>query len=142
MSMKLHLERITATERNHVARQELKGVLVKMPVAIKRPLTAQAVETETSVNDVAVGILADRLKFAFAPSGRKPAFKADPHGEDVVLRVPDKGKRKIQASALRAELNMSDYVNLLLAEHYNIDYTPNGRVRVPYGGGRRAAVKV
>jgi hypothetical protein len=122
-----------------VARQELKGVLVKMPRSIKTPLAAQSVGSATSVNDVAVGILADKLGFAFSPSGRRPAFKPNPGTEDVVLRVPEAGKRKIQGAALRAGVNMSDFVNCVLAEHYEVEYEANGRKRVPFGGGRRAA---
>jgi hypothetical protein len=121
-----------------VARQELKSVLVKMPREIKTPLVAQCVETETSVNDVAVGILADRLSFAFTPSGRKPAFRPDPGTEDVVLRIPEKGKRKIQAAALRSGVNMTDFVNSQIAEHFGVDWEANGRTRVPFGGGSRA----
>lgn len=130
---------IATRKRGTVARQELKGVLVKMPRSIKTPLAAEAIESATSVNDVAVGILADRHAFAFAPSGRRPAFKPDPGTEDVVLRVPEKGKRKMQAAALRIGINMSDYVNSILAEHYGVDYETDGRKRVPFGGGRRAA---
>lgn len=118
---------------------ELKSVLVKMPKQIKTPLVAEAIEKGSSLNDVAVGILAERLHFAFHPSDRNPASKPNPGIEDVVLRIPETGKRKIQSAALKAELNMTDYVNSQLADYLGVEWGPPGRKRVPFGGGSRAA---
>lgn len=114
-----------------------KSVLIKMPAEIKTPLVAEAVERGASFNDIAVGILAQRLRFDFSPSQRSPSSMPDPSAEDVILRLPTRGKLKIQDAALRANLNMTDYVNQQLAAHLGVRWEPSGRVRVPFGGGRR-----
>jgi predicted HicB family RNase H-like nuclease len=118
-------------------RTQTKSVLVKMPSKIKRPLVRAAGKQKASLNDVAVTILAENLDFEFVPSDRFPASKPDPTVEDVVLRIPADGKKKIQVAALEAGLNMTDFVNNELAKHFSVKFTPAGRERVPYGGGSR-----
>lgn len=113
------------------------SVLVKMPEEIKNALIEQCVLEQASINDVAVGVLSDRLDFDFEPSGRRPSFRSHPEVANVVLRMPQEGKDVIQNEALAARLNMTDYVNAHFAEHFGIEWEPHGRRRVPFGGGAR-----
>ena len=47
-----------------------KNVLVRMPDALKRLLSDEVRRSGSSLNDVAVGILASRFAVPFEPSGR------------------------------------------------------------------------
>lgn len=123
-------------------KQELCSILVRMPREIKTALAADAIECGASLNDVAGNILATRVGFRFEPSARKPARVSEPAIPDVLLRIPLAGKKKIQVAAVAAKINMTDYINSQIAEHYNIPYVSNGRKRKPWGGGKRQTTAV
>ena len=54
-----------------MAKRDFKGVLVRMPSQLKRALAYEVRRRESTMNDVAVEILAGRFDVPFAPSGRK-----------------------------------------------------------------------
>src|SRR5919199_1856825 len=54
-----------------MATTDSKSVLVRMPPELKRGLAREVARRASTMNDVAVGLLAARLGVAFAPSGRK-----------------------------------------------------------------------
>ena len=61
-------------------------ILVRMPPALKRRLVHEVETRGSALNDVAVGILAERFGVPFSPSGRKGA---GPGSSGVVLlRLP------------------------------------------------------
>lgn len=55
----------------------------------------------------------------------------------VLVRMPPRLKDKIASDAWRQKTNMTALIVGLLAEHYNVRYTPSGRRRVPFGGGKQ-----
>src|SRR5918995_918493 len=68
-----------------------------MPRELKERLAAEVTRAGTSLNDVAVGILAARFAIPFEPSGRKGAA---PKGRgDVLLRMPAALKDKLTTRA-------------------------------------------
>ena len=105
-----------------------------MPPALKRRLSNEVVARSSSLNDVALDILARSFDVPFLPSGRRGAV---PGGSGVViLRMPDELKRKIQAEAYARESNTNDVILRTLAESLGVPYEPSARRTVPFGGGR------
>src|ERR687895_633102 len=76
-----------------------KSVIVRMPAPLRARLAREAGRGAGSLNDLAVGILGERYGIAVRPSGRKgPAPGAS---GVVVLRMPDRLKRRLAAEAKR-----------------------------------------
>jgi myo-inositol-1-phosphate synthase len=68
-----------------------------MPAPLKRALAREVGRRHSTLNDVAVGMLADRFGVAFEPSGRKGPL---PGGSGaVLLRVPPALKRRLKETA-------------------------------------------
>src|SRR5688572_15180058 len=72
-------------------------VLVRLPAPMKRRLSREVSRRGVALNDVAVGILADRFGVPFRPSGRKGSPPGD--SRVVLLRVPPELKQRIQSAA-------------------------------------------
>ena len=106
-----------------------------MPAQLKRRLVDETTARGENVNDVAVGILANRFQIPFEPTGRRsPAAGAS---GVVLLRVPPELKRKIQLAAFEAGSNTNDVILRVLSEQLGVAHTSNRRRSVPFGGGRR-----
>ena len=106
-----------------------------MPAQLKRRLVHETEARGGNLNDVAVGILANRYQIPFEPTGRRsPA--AGTSGV-VLLRVPPELKKKIQLEAFGAESNTNDVILRVLSEQLGVPYESNRRRSVPFGGGRR-----
>jgi len=106
-----------------------------MPAQLKRRLVHETEARGGNLNDVAVGILANRYQIPFEPTGRRsPA--AGTSGV-VLLRVPPELKKKIQLEAFGAASNTNDVILRVLSEQLGIPYESNRRRSVPFGGGRR-----
>jgi len=106
-----------------------------MPARLKRRLVHETEARGGNLNDVAVGILANRYQIPFEPTGRRsPA--AGTSGV-VLLRVPPELKKKIQLEAFGAESNTNDVILRVLSEQLGVPYESNRRRSVPFGGGRR-----
>src|SRR3954452_3653957 len=109
-------------------------LLVRMPPTLKRRLVHEVEARGLALNDVAVGILAERFGVPFTPSGRRGA---GPGGSGVVvLRLPAELKRRIQRAALDAGTNGNDVVVRALEQRLGV--SPAGTTRrTPFGSGRR-----
>ena len=106
-----------------------------MPAPLKRRLVDETAARGENVNDVAVGILANRFQIPFEPTGRRsPA--AGTSGV-VLLRVPPELKKKIQLEAFGSESNTNDVILRVLSEQLGVPYESNRHRSVPFGGGRR-----
>ena len=106
-----------------------------MPAQLKRRLVHETEARGGNLNDVAVGILANRYQIPFEPTGRRsPA--AGTSGV-VLLRVPPDLKKKIQLEAFEAESNTNDVILRALSERLGVPFASNRRRSVPFGGGRR-----
>jgi myo-inositol-1-phosphate synthase len=73
------------------------GILVRMPAALKSALAREVARRGSTLNDIAVQILADRFGVRFEPSGRKGSVPGT--SGDVLLRVPTELKERLQAAA-------------------------------------------
>jgi myo-inositol-1-phosphate synthase len=106
-----------------------------MPAQLKRRLVHEVESRSSNVNDVAVGILADRFGIPFEGSGRRsPA--AGTSGV-VLLRLPPVLKRRLQLEAFERGSNTNDVILGALSERLGVPFQSNRRRSVPFGGGRR-----
>jgi len=85
-----------------------------MPASLKRALVRETARRGTSLNEVAVGILADAHGVPYEPSGRRsPVPGASPV---VLLRVPAELKHELEAEARRAHSTVNSVIVRALAE--------------------------
>jgi len=80
-----------------MAKRNLKSILVRMPTTLKRRLAREVARRESTLNDVAVELLADEFGVAFQPSGRRGPVPGDTGV--VLLRMPPELKRRLDAAA-------------------------------------------
>lgn len=86
--------------------------------AVKDALSADAEERGASINDLAVGILAERFKVEFAGSGRKsPGSRGSRVG---AYRMPLSLWHAIGVEALTQQTTKKAVVAATLAEHYGL----------------------
>ena len=84
-----------------------------MPASLKRGLVRETARRGTSLNEVAVGILAEAHGVPYRPSGRRSSL---PGASPVVLlRVPAELKHELEAEARRAQSNVNDVILRTLA---------------------------
>jgi myo-inositol-1-phosphate synthase len=106
-----------------------------MPAPLKRLLVEEAAAQGGNVNDVAVGILANRFGISYQGTGRRsPAAGAS---GVVLLRVPPVLKRRLQLEAFERGTNTNDVILETLGERLGTPFESNRRRSVPFGGGRR-----
>src|SRR5436190_8999844 len=106
-----------------------------MPPQLKRRLVHETEARDSNVNDVAVGILADRFGVAYEGSGRRNAA-AGASGV-VLLRLPPTLKRRLQLEAFERGSNTNDVILETLSERLGLPFESSRRRSVPFGGGRR-----
>jgi myo-inositol-1-phosphate synthase len=100
-------------------------VLVRAPAALKRALVRETARRGISLNDVAVGHLADAFGLPYEPTGRRSGL---PGASPVVLlRMPPALKQAIHDEAARAGEHANDVIVRVLAERLGIPSTTNGR---------------
>src|SRR6059058_4476407 len=85
-----------------------------MPDALKRLLSDEVRRSGSSLNDVAVGILASRFAVPFDPSGR-PGRSPGRSGT-VLLRMPAELKDTLAARAAQRKRNVNDLIVETLSE--------------------------
>jgi myo-inositol-1-phosphate synthase len=119
-----------------------------MPGSIKRALVREVARRESTLNDVAVALLAERFGVRFSPSGRRR--KAIPGAAGaVLLRMPPELRRELRAAAKRRKQNVNDLVLATLADALEVPFVSNRKDIMastngsPNGNGRgRAQDKV
>jgi predicted HicB family RNase H-like nuclease len=100
-------------------------VLVRAPAALKRALVRETARRGISLNDVAVGHLADAFGLEYEPTGRRSGL---PGASPVVLlRMPPALKQAVHDEAARAGEHANDVIVRVLAERLGIPSTTNGR---------------
>jgi myo-inositol-1-phosphate synthase len=80
-----------------MAKRNLKSILVRMPSTLKRRLAREVARRESTLNDVAVELLAAEFAVDFHPSGRRGPVPGDTGV--VLLRMPPELKRQLDAAA-------------------------------------------
>src|SRR5581483_2966800 len=97
------------------------GVLVRMPASLKGALVREVARRGGSLNDTAVGMLADTFGVAYRPSGRRsPLPGASPV---VLLRVPAELKERLDAEARRTGSSTNDVILRALADALDVPLT-------------------
>jgi myo-inositol-1-phosphate synthase len=118
-----------------MARRESKSLLVRMPAELKVRLADEVRRRSSTLNDVAVGILAERFGVPFEPSGRKGPAPGD--SPVALLRVPPELKRRLEEAAAERGSNTNRVVVQSLAGELGVELEPAFIDRVPLPGGRR-----
>jgi myo-inositol-1-phosphate synthase len=106
-----------------------------MPGPLKGRLVQAAEAQDGNLNDVAVGVLADRFGVSYQGSGRRGGAAGS--SGVVLLRLPPVLKRRIQLAAFERGSNTNDVILETLSERLGIPFESNRRRSVPFGGGRR-----
>jgi myo-inositol-1-phosphate synthase len=97
-----------------MAKRNLKSILVRMPSTLKRRLAREVARRESTLNDVAVEILADQFGVDFQPSGRRGPVPGDTGV--VLLRMPPELKRQLDAAARERRSSTNKVVVETLSE--------------------------
>jgi myo-inositol-1-phosphate synthase len=111
-----------------------KGVLVRAPFSLKAALVRETARRGVSLNDVAVGLLAEAFRFEYQPTGRKSTLPGS--SPIILLRMPEELKREIQAEAFRSSSNTNDVIVRSLTDSLGIPHETTPRRSAPFGGGR------
>src|SRR3954453_19595920 len=93
-----------------------------MPPQLKRRGSAEGTKRDVGMNDVVLGILADRFDVPFTPSGRKGSRPGE--SGVVLLRMAPELKQKLQAAALERKSNLNRHVVGPLAAHLGVRLEP------------------
>src|SRR6266550_9619861 len=80
-----------------MAKRAQTSILVRMPKSLKRRLGREVSRRDSTLNDIAVAILADEFDVEFTPSGRRGPAPGE--SGDVLLRVPPALKRRLDDAA-------------------------------------------
>ena len=111
-----------------------KGVLVRAPFSLKEALVRETARRGASLNDVAVGILADAFGVDYVPTNRRSPLPGS--SPVVLLRMPEELKTAIQAAASRLGSNTNDVILASLSDELGVPFESNRSRSVPFGGGR------
>ncbi len=118
-----------------------------MPAPLKRALVRETARRGSSVNDVAVGILAEEFGVAYEPSGRRRKVLAG-SSPVLLLRVSQELKSEIRAEASRRDSNANDVILAALADGLGVPSVSNRKGKEPMAStngsknGARAKDKV
>jgi myo-inositol-1-phosphate synthase len=102
-----------------------KGVLVRAPSSLKGALVRETARRGVSLNDVAVGLLADSFGISYTPTGRKSPLPGS--SPVLLLRMPDEVRTAIQAESSRTGQTLNDVVLRALADELGVPFASNRR---------------
>jgi myo-inositol-1-phosphate synthase len=103
-----------------MAKRDLTSVLVRMPPALKRRLAREVARRESTLNDVAVELLAERFDVPFEPSGRRGRVPGTTGV--VLLRVPPELKRQLEATARERATSTNNLIVESLSEQLDVSH--------------------
>jgi myo-inositol-1-phosphate synthase len=107
-------------------------VLVRVPSALKAALVRETARRGTSLNDVAVGLLAASFDVDYRPTGRRSAL---PGASPVILlRMPEELRHAVQAESQTTGESVNDVVLRALSDELGIPFASNRRR--PAGRGK------
>src|SRR5215510_9920580 len=101
-----------------MAKREHTSILVRMPKSLKRRLGREVSRRDSTLNDVAVAILADEFDVEFTPSGRRGPAPGE--SGDVLLRVPPALKQRLDDAARERRSSTNTVVVESLTEHLDV----------------------
>jgi myo-inositol-1-phosphate synthase len=114
-----------------MAKRAQKSILVRMPRPLKRRLAREVARRESTLNDVAVDLLATEFGVEFTPSGRRGAVPGDTGA--VLLRVPPELKRQLDAAARERGSSTNRVIVGSLSER--LDLSPSRKEAMPRRNG-------
>ena len=91
---------------------------MRMPRVLKRRLAREVARRESTLNDVAVELLAERFGVAFEPSGRRGRVPGETGV--VLLRVPPELKRRVETAAGERGTSSNNLIVESLAEQLDV----------------------
>lgn len=97
---------------------------------IRRAVVNEAAAYQLTISDVVGSVLAARYDLPYVSARTKP-LGAEPTGSQFMLRLPVPLTDAIVREARDEGLTESSVVQLALAEHYGLVYTPTRRGRQP-----------
>ncbi len=101
---------------------------------MKEALVRETARRQASLNDVAVGLLADSLGLEYRPTGRKSPLPGS--SPVLLLRMPDEIRRALQTESERTGQTLNDVILHALAHELGIPFTSNRRRPAAPGSGR------
>ena len=111
-----------------MAKQDLKSILVRMPPSLKRRPRREVARRESTLNDVAVGILAERVRRRLQPSGRRGRFRAT-QGVVVLRMRPPRAQAAGRRGRARARKQHEQVIVETLSERLGV--SPRERKQWP-----------
>jgi myo-inositol-1-phosphate synthase len=103
-----------------------------MPTSLKRRLAREVARRGSTLNDVAVDLLAGEFGVEFTPSGRRGSIPGDTGV--VLLRVPPELKRRLDAAARDRKSSTNSVIVASLAERLDVSVKP-GKDTMPRTNG-------
>lgn len=102
---------------------ETRELNISFPTSVKSALVEEAERDNRSLNDLAVGILADHFKVKFEPTGRPYRGTKTTSGVVILRRVPARVDQKIEAEKSRRTRGKTKeaVVVSIIAEHYGVE---------------------
>jgi myo-inositol-1-phosphate synthase len=117
-----------------MAKRNLTSVLVRMPSALKRRLAREVTRRQSTLNDIAVEILAERYGVEFEPSGRRGSPPSDTGV--VLLRVPPDLKLRLEEAARTAGVSTNSVIVESLSDALGTSSTPGRKEAMAENGSR------
>ncbi len=105
------------------------GVFVRMPPPLKQALVRETARRQTSLNDVAVGLLAESFAISYPQTGRKSPLPGP--SPVVLLRMPTQLRDVIQTESIRSGATFNDVVLQSLANELGVPFASNRRRKEP-----------
>lgn len=93
-------------------------IVSDVPLHVREALARDAAQRNVSLNDAAVGILADAYGTRREPTGAP--FRQEPQTASLLLSMPAALHRKVKIAAAAKSATMRGIVIVALAEHYGV----------------------
>src|ERR1700694_385150 len=101
-----------------MAKRDQKSILVRMPKTLKRRLAREVARRDSTLNDVAVDLLASEFGVDFTPGGRRGPVPGDTGA--ALLRVPPELKRQLDAAARERRSSTNKVIVASLSERLDV----------------------
>jgi myo-inositol-1-phosphate synthase len=100
-----------------------------MPAALKSALVRETARRSSSLNDVAVGLLADHFAIRYRATGRRSPLPGS--SPTILLRMPDELREAIHGEAASSGDTFNDAVLRALSDELGIPFASNRRGKEP-----------
>lgn len=108
------------------ARETVKLGPFNLPPRLKGKIARRVETKNTNLNDLVVGLLAERAGLTFEPTGRKSPGPLSPY-QRILLDAPPELARWVRTRADEAGESQRDVVVRILSEELGVPFQPGGR---------------